>query len=440
MPTSSRWARTRPHVSGSRVVEIQGTLTPKVSYVTVEPDQVIFQPGETLNLTGRNPWIANDTQKGNEQPHQRADSIVEAVNNDESFVDMATADVTYSSSNPRVATVNSNGELTADSAGVATISATVDGVTGSTPIVVQQPLLLAAPSYGAAAATLTATTSLPNTSSAALTGVSMSLAVPNGWTVQATSPSSFSNVHGGQTAQTTWQVTIPTGASPGTYQLSARATFQGASGGGDATTQTEVAVPYSSLSIAFNNSGITNDADTMPGNFDGGGQSYSAQTLQSDGLTPGATVNHDGLTFIWPNVAPGVPDNVVAGGQTIEVSGSGKTLGLLGTGDYGTATGTGTISYTDGSTQSFTLSFSDWYANSPQPGGNVLDTFPVPQHQGWPSQPRGQHLLPGDPARGEQASRVRHAARCQPGSLNESHGDAHLRDLDRLTAISSPPR
>jgi beta-glucosidase len=92
-------------------------------------------------------------------------------------------------------------------------------------------------------------------------------------------------------------------------------------------------------------------------------------------------VNHDGLTFTWPAAAPVTPDNVVAGGQTIAVSGSGKSLGLLGTGDYGTATGTGTITYTDGTTQSFTLPFSDWYANSPQPAGDVLYTFPYHNSQ-----------------------------------------------------------
>ncbi len=364
------------HVLGLRTVLVNGTLTPKVSYVTVEPDQVTFAPGETLNLTGRNPWIANDTQKGDEQRHQRADSIVEAVNNDESFVNMATAHVTYSSSNPRVATVSPSGELTAVSAGVATVSATVGGVTGSTPIVVQQPLSLTAPALAPAGETFTATASLPNTGSAALTDVSMSLTAPAGWTVQSTSPTSFSSVGAGQTARTSWQVTVPAGASPSSYQLSAHATFDDANGAGDATAQANVSVPYSSLSAAFDNPGITNDSDTTPGNFDGGGESYSEQSLQADGLTPGATVNHDGLTFTWPSAAPGTPDNLVASGQTIELSGVGKTLGLLGTGDYGTATGTGTITYTDGTQQSFALSFSDWYANSAQPGGDVLDTFP----------------------------------------------------------------
>ena len=63
---------------------------------------------------------------------------------------------------------------------------------------------------------------------------------------------------------------------------------------------------------------------------------------------------------------------MVALGQTLTLPGAGSTLGFLGTGDYGTASGTGTITYTDGSTQQYTLAFSDWYSNSAQPGGDIL--------------------------------------------------------------------
>ncbi|MBV9195251.1 MAG: glycoside hydrolase family 3 C-terminal domain-containing protein [Solirubrobacterales bacterium] len=366
---------------GSQSVQIHGTLTPKVSYVTVQPDQVIFEPGQTLDLTARNPWILDDTQKGNEQRHQRADGIVEAVNNDESFADMATAHVAYATSNPNVARVSANGGLTAVAAGVATITATVDGVTGGTPVVVQQPLALSSPSIVPAGTTLTATTKLPNTGTAPLTSVALTLDAPAGWRAEATSPTSFARLDGGQTAQTTWQVTVPAGTSAAGYELSARATFDDANGAGAATAGAGLSVPYSSLSAMFANPGITDDADTTPGNLDGGGQSYSEQTLENDGLSPGATVNHDGLSFTWPSAAPGTPDNVVARGQTTELSGSGKTLGFLATGDYGTATGAGTITYTDGTTQSFTLAFSDWYANSAQPGGDILDTFPYHNSQ-----------------------------------------------------------
>jgi beta-glucosidase len=137
-------------------------------------------------------------------------------------------------------------------------------------------------------------------------------------------------------------------------------------------------VPYPSWSAAVDNTGISDDANTAAGNLDGGGASYSAQALAAGtpSLTPGATVTHDGISFTWPNAQPGTPDNVVAGGQTVPLTGSGSTLGLLGTGDYGTASGTATITYTDGTSQTFPLGFADWWANTPTPGDDILTSTP----------------------------------------------------------------
>ncbi len=39
-------------IAGSATVTVHGAITPKVAYVTVQPDQVVFQVGNTLNLTG----------------------------------------------------------------------------------------------------------------------------------------------------------------------------------------------------------------------------------------------------------------------------------------------------------------------------------------------------------------------------------------------------
>ena len=77
----------------------------------------------------------------------------------------------------------------------------------------------------------------------------------------------------------------------------------------------------------------------------------------------------------WPNVPAGQPDNVVAEGQSFDVSGTGSTLGLLGAAAFGTATGTGTITYTDGTTQQFTLGFADWASSSPAPGTSTIATM-----------------------------------------------------------------
>ena len=135
--------------------------------------------------------------------------------------------------------------------------------------------------------------------------------------------------------------------------------------------------PTSSMSDYYNDVGIVNDSSPLSsGGFDGSGSSYSAQALTAAGLTPGATVAHDGLTFTWPNVPAGLPDNVITGGQTILASGSGTTLGFLGAAAGGSASGTGTITYTDGSTQQFTLAMSDWWSNAAPPGGDILASFP----------------------------------------------------------------
>ncbi|HEY4020143.1 MAG TPA: hypothetical protein VGM75_15740 [Pseudonocardiaceae bacterium] len=120
-----------------------------------------------------------------------------------------------------------------------------------------------------------------------------------------------------------------------------------------------------SLAATFNNVGVTADNNTNPGNLDGGGASLSATALSNAGAHPGGTISHAGHTFTWPSPSgSGSPDNTVASGQSIALTGSGATLGFLVTATYGPASGTGTIHYSDGSTQSFTLTSSDWFGGS----------------------------------------------------------------------------
>jgi hypothetical protein len=63
------------------------------------------------------------------------------------------------------------------------------------------------------------------------------------------------------------------------------------------------------------------------------------------------------------------------------MSGSG-TLGFLVSGSYGPASGTGTITYTDGSTQSYTLNAPDWFSTSPPSGGAVAVSSAYQNRQG----------------------------------------------------------
>jgi len=123
--------------------------------------------------------------------------------------------------------------------------------------------------------------------------------------------------------------------------------------------------PGTPTALPFNNSAVSNDTNVLQGNFDGVGYSYSAQTLQNAGLTPGKMLTFNGVSFLWPNSAVGTLDNVQAQGQTIPVTATkGATmLAFLGSAAFGPSTGTATITYTDGTTQTFTLAFSDWTLN-----------------------------------------------------------------------------
>jgi hypothetical protein len=187
--------------------------------------------------------------------------------------------------------------------------------------------------------------------------VALSLKVPAGLTATATTSTTFASVPPGGTASATWDITGPAD-TPGALQATATSNFEG-------EPQTITTNPsYLSLASAFNDVGVTSNTDTGAGNLDGNGFSFSAQALAAVGVTPGATIQAGGLSFIWPNVPAGQPDNVVAGGQQILLTGTASTLGFLMTGTYGPASGTGTIYYTDGTSQSFTLTTPDWYGSA----------------------------------------------------------------------------
>ncbi|MBB5158704.1 alkaline phosphatase family protein [Saccharopolyspora phatthalungensis] len=222
--------------------------------------------------------------------------------------------------------------------------------------------------------TATVTTTYTNdTSPEALSDASIKLTAPEGWTAEATSPTGFTTVNPGQSVKTTWAVTAPADAKPGAYALSARATYKNAKSSDEGTGSADV--PYASLSSAFNNVGISDDQNASTGAFDVSGHSYSAQALAAQHLSPGATVTAEGATFTWPNVPAGVADNVVSTGQHVEFSGKGSKLTFLGSAVYGPLTGTGTVTYTDGTTQAFSVEFGDWTLNGG--GRSVLPTNSV---------------------------------------------------------------
>jgi predicted alpha-1,2-mannosidase len=134
--------------------------------------------------------------------------------------------------------------------------------------------------------------------------------------------------------------------------------------------------PGGALPSHFDNVGTSDDANRAAADYDLVGYSYSAQALAAAGVRPGGTVTAGGLTFTWPSAGAGAPNNVIAAGQTVDVTAAAGAarLSLLGSGTHGNPSGTLTVTYTDGTSQTATIGLSDWTLNggSGQPAfGNV---------------------------------------------------------------------
>jgi beta-glucosidase len=251
---------------------------------------------------------------------------------------------------------------------------TVTRSVGSRYATLQAPAAVAAGSSG------TVTATIVNDGDYAMAAPQYRLEVPRGWTAVPVGPVPPA-IGPGQTVTVRFRVTVPAGAQPGTSTLTARVSYQQPGPGGlrpgliEATAT--LAVPAASLAAAYNNTGISSNSDEAAANYDGVGDSFSAQALAAGTpvpLTQGGQVTVGGTTFTWPDVAPGTPDNVVAAGQTVALSGSGTDLGFLGASQNGTATGSVTVNYADGTSQTYSLNMADWYANSPAVGNDLLTT------------------------------------------------------------------
>jgi len=108
-----------------------------------------------------------------------------------------------------------------------------------------------------------------------------------------------------------------------------------------------------SLASAFNAVGISTDGNTIPGNLDGWGYSYSGNVL-------GSAITTGGVTYSLGTA--GTSNAARANGQTVALTaGKFSTLRFLGTGVNGAQTGTFTINYTDGTSSVVKQTFSDWH-------------------------------------------------------------------------------
>ncbi|MEW2521621.1 glycoside hydrolase family 3 C-terminal domain-containing protein [Actinacidiphila alni] len=265
----------------------------------------------------------------------------------------------------------------------------------STHLPVQAPVRVTR-SYGSQGVTLKAPAIMPsqpvrvtgsfvNDADVAVHDVVATPGVPAGWSVTPRSVR-IATAAPHSTTPLTFTVTPPAATPPGSRNLTLGASFSEEKiGRADVTKATStVTTPYTTWSAAYDNTGISDDSDPTSANFDGSGYSYSAQQLAAVGITPGGPVSSGPDAFTWPDVPAGTPDNIATQGQVIALSGSGGTLDLLGAGGPGNQSGDITVTYTDGSTSTASVTLADWWANSPANGDRLVATM-----DNWNQPPTG---------------------------------------------------
>jgi predicted alpha-1,2-mannosidase len=154
------------------------------------------------------------------------------------------------------------------------------------------------------------------------------------------------------------ELTAGPGTAQGFYDVRVTVTS------GDSSYEQPVALTVAApgtLLAAYNNTGVSDDeGEHDEADYDGGGWSYSRQALAAAGLTPGERGTVDGLTFAWPNSPAGRPDNAAATGQSVELTDPAARLSFIGSAVNGNQKSAATVTYTDGSTDTVDLAFTDW--------------------------------------------------------------------------------
>ncbi len=220
----------------------------------------------------------------------------------------------------------------------------------------------------------TTTATLTDNGSTAVTNANVSLSGPTGWMAQPASQP-LGTVAAGDSVGASFTLSppaAPKGKAAQTLSGTATYSWNGASYTTSAEQTVITDVPYDNLAEAFNNVGITDESNPAPGNFDGDGNSYSAQALAAGDpanpadpkVTPGTQIAVAGATFSWPDVPAGTVDNVAGSGVTVKLDGQGTKLAFLGA-EAGFVSDTVTVHYTDGSTSTGSLGFPNWCCTDP---------------------------------------------------------------------------
>jgi len=193
-----------------------------------------------------------------------------------------------------------------------------------------------------------------------LTGVSVRMHTPAGWTASPAT-ATIGTLPAG--ASRTVDVTI-SGTLAGRHTVTAE--VSATSGRARDTVTADVELTAAGTLIgSFNNVGIGDDGQGNA-DFDGGGFYYSRQNFEAKGVAAGRRLAVPGtdLTYELATVPAGRPDNLIAGGQRIDLSGlpaNATRMSFVGAAVVGDAQGGQvTINYGDGTSQPASIEFGDW--------------------------------------------------------------------------------
>ena len=129
---------------------------------------------------------------------------------------------------------------------------------------------------------------------------------------------------------------------------------------------------YNAWRQARNAISISDDDASNAGCFDSSCGSFSSDALAAAGVVSGGSVTHNGQTFTsWVGGGAGQLDSISAQGQTIMYSAIGRSsMGFLGASNGGDVSGTLTLNYSDGTSNTATLGFPNWLTSNPTAFGD----------------------------------------------------------------------
>lgn len=208
-----------------------------------------------------------------------------------------------------------------------------------------------------------------------LRSLTVSFAGPVGWAVQPAQRTVGGSLAQGASAETEFRIQVPEPRAGFRIRtFTATAAYRGGDGAGTATgTRSQrTGEPLANIAAAYNAVAVTDESNTAPGNYDGEGNSFSAQKLADAGLTRGAEVTALGAKLRWPDVPSGTKDNVSSAGQAVSLAGKGSKLVFLGSGVGSGATGSATVFYADGTSTTGSFGFPNWSFDPPNAHGATL--------------------------------------------------------------------